>query len=133
MKNLIKQYSKIIDILLVPFVYLSAVVMYSVRRTGVHRLPLSKKVLLKRGVFPITNHYYEPLFETEGVRDKLKKERDLPGIDLNDEGQLRLLEAFSSENELKSLTNVKKDDLKFAFDNTTLNLEMRSIGIILYV
>jgi len=119
LKNTVKKYAGIIDIVMLPFVYISAIVMYIVRRVGVHRLPFSKKVLINRGVFPITNHYYEPLFDTEYLLKKLSGERDLPGIDLNIDEQLSLLKSFKTENELSSLTNVKENDLIFAFNNTT--------------
>ena len=119
MKNIIKKYAGVIDIIILPFVYVSALFMRIVRRIGVQRLPLSKKVLLQRGVFPITNHYYEPLFDTEHLTEKLSKERTLPGIDLNVDEQLSLLDSFKSENELSELKGVKEDDLEFAFNNTT--------------
>lgn len=119
MKNIIKKYAGVIDIIILPFVFLSAIFMRIVRRIGVQRLPLSKKVLLKRGVFPITDHYYEPLFDTEHLVENLSTERALPGIDLNVDEQLSLLDSFKSEIELSELKSIKEDDLAFAFSNTT--------------
>lgn len=60
-------------------------------------------MLLRAGCFPVLDHYYEPLFQTAALRDSLKTERYLPGLDWNDEGQLGLLESFSYEDELATL------------------------------
>jgi hypothetical protein len=46
------------------------------------------------GVFPIRNHYYEPLFDARALSKSFSRERDLPGIDWNVDEQLPVLEKF---------------------------------------
>ncbi len=62
--------------------------------------PATKKIFLKTGVYPILDHYYEPLFNTKHLKKALNQERVLPGIDLNVKGQLALLDKFNYNDEL---------------------------------
>lgn len=51
--------------------------------------------MLQHGVFPIIDHYYEPLFRTDRLNEKLlSPERRLPGIEWSVDAQLRLLETL---------------------------------------
>ena len=52
------------------------------------------------GVFPIIEHYYEPLFNAHQIRDVLRQDRNMPGIDLNIKEQLNLLSQFNFNDEL---------------------------------
>src|SRR5262245_49473317 len=79
----------VLAILLVP----AALLLKAIRRAGVHRLPVCRTVLRRVGVFPIRNHYYEPLFRTETLERRYRNGRTLPGLDLNVEEQLRLLDS----------------------------------------
>ena len=74
---------RLLDIGLFPLALVSGIIMAIIRRMGVHRLPASRRAVLWMGVFPIRRHYYEPLFDTEPLRDGLTKQRELPGIDFN--------------------------------------------------
>ena len=42
-----------VDLLLFPFVYLSAFLLKNLRHAGVHRMPFSKSALMRVGVFPV--------------------------------------------------------------------------------
>ena len=64
-------------------------------------MPLCKKALLQVGVFPIRNHFYEPLFDTRQMKSSLTDDRFLPGVDWNIEGQLELLNKFESQKRIK--------------------------------
>lgn len=117
MKTLLVKSLPIVDLILLPFVYPAAFLMKSIRCTGLHRLPLCKKALLTVGVFPIRDHYYEPLFDGRYLAQPLHEDRVLPGINLNIEEQLKILDSFSFEDELKDLSNIKSNDLDFYFGN----------------
>ncbi len=67
------------------------------------RLRVSRWILRGVGVFPIRNHYYEPLFDFSRLKHPLHEDRALPGIDLNKNAQLELLEKFSYSDELCEL------------------------------
>jgi len=80
-----------IDILLSPAVLLSAITLKFVRRMGVNIMPVSRKILSRVGVFPIEDHYYEPLFNAAHLNSDFDKPRELPAVDWNAETQLQLL------------------------------------------
>jgi hypothetical protein len=53
----------------------SGLLLRFIRSLGIVRFPLSKKVLLAVGVFPIIDHYYEPRFDFRRMRRRLDEER----------------------------------------------------------
>jgi predicted O-methyltransferase YrrM len=91
------------DVLLSPFVFLAACLMRLVRRVGVYRMHVSHAILRKVGVFPIRDHYYEPMFHPRHLRRPLDAERSLPAIDFNEREQLELLGKFRYADELARL------------------------------
>jgi hypothetical protein len=118
LKKLLRKNLWAIDIAAVPFVYATAIVMRIVRRLGVGRLPLSKKALLSVGVFPVRDHYYEPLFNPRHLRKPLSDERLLPGIaSWRVAEQLQLLQSFHFERELESIPEAFVGDTSFHFKN----------------
>ena len=105
------------DIMLAPVVYLAALLLRAIRQAGVWRIPRCKRALLKVGVFPIRNHYYEPLFDSRLLRRPANENRALPGIDWNTGEQLRLLKSFCYNQELKDIPQKPTDELTFHFNN----------------
>src|SRR6516162_7430626 len=89
-----------LDWSLTPAVFASGLILRFIRSRGIARFPRSKTALLTAGVFPITNHYYEPRFDFRHMRRRLEEERPLPGIDWNVDGQLRFLERLTFADEL---------------------------------
>jgi hypothetical protein len=106
-----------LDLLLAPVTILAAVLMKVIRRTGVYRLPVSRWIFLRIGIFPIRDHYYEPLFNPAHLTRSLEEDRELPGIDLNIPGQLALLEKFSFQEELSALPWSRATELDYYYDN----------------
>lgn len=106
-----------VDILLLPFLYPAAFLLKSIRRAGIQRFPLCKNGLLQVGVFPIRDHYHEPLFDSRHLSRPLSEERYLPGIDWNTEGQLALLAEFTFAEELKDVPKRQTDNLSFYLGN----------------
>jgi len=72
-KNLVKSLLPVADVIMAPFVYPAALLLKLVRMAGVQRMPLCKKALLQVGVFPIRNHYFEPLFDCGALRGNLQR------------------------------------------------------------
>ncbi|MCX5694938.1 MAG: hypothetical protein NT014_07490 [Candidatus Omnitrophica bacterium] len=103
---------KIIDLAVAPFVYPAAVLLKTIRRVGVSKIPTCKNVLLKVGVFPIRDHYYEPLFSEKYLRYSLSQNRDLPGINWNIEEQFEILDSFLFNDEMGNQF-LKNDWLNF--------------------
>ena len=107
----------IIDWLASPFTVIAGVWFKYLRKLGFQHLPVSKKLLLKIGVFPVRDHYYEPLVNPAHLRYPLDRDRLLPAIDMNDAEQLSLLERFSWQNELKQFPLDQADELSYHYHN----------------
>jgi hypothetical protein len=106
---------KILDIILAPITFFASIWLKLIRRYNVglfrSRSNISKKIFEFVGVFPITDHYYEPYVG----KHKVEKNRLLTGIDLKIEEQLVLLEKFNFNDELLALNNLPKNPLTFSF------------------
>lgn len=100
-----------------PFVYIAAWLLKSIRRTGVHRLPHCKNALMNVGVFPIRNHYYEPQFDYRSPSPYLFQDRNLPAINWNVSGQLEMLSRFIFSKELADIPQEKSGRLRFYLNN----------------
>lgn len=85
-----KQVAPVIDLLLIPFVAISACIL-KVYRRGSPRMPMNTAVLKKIGIFPVRDHYYEPLFNDRHLSRSLREKRNLPGLDFRLEEQRELL------------------------------------------
>ena len=64
-------------------------------------MPRSHAALCRAGVFPIMDHYYEPLFNTTTLKNT-EATRPLPAIDFNSSGQIELLKSFHDLEGLES-------------------------------
>lgn len=117
MKKFILRILPLADILLVPFVYPAAWLLKNVRRVGVQRLPNCKNALMKIGVFPIRNHYYEPQFDYRNNKQPLSQDRTLPGIDWNTNEQLKILSELSFSQEVAYIPQKKPGTLDFYLNN----------------
>lgn len=101
--NITRRLAPVVDLCLAPFVAVGALILRLVRRVGIQRLPISRQVLEKIGVFPIRDHYYEPLFRTRALPRSLREDRPLAGIDLNIAEQLSVIERFDFNHELEQI------------------------------
>lgn len=109
---------RVLDLMMAPLVYPAAWLLGWVRKIGVHRLPAAKSALLRMGVFPIRNHYYEPRFDYRSGHASPSRERRLPAIDWNIEGQLAWLSRFGSlSDELRDIPVEKPEPFDFHFGN----------------
>jgi predicted O-methyltransferase YrrM len=109
--------ARLAEIVLWPFTALAALWLRALRVMGFQHLPVSKRLLLKIGVLPIRDHYYEPMINPAHLRFELSKRRLLPAIDMNDEEQLSILERFNYQDELLGFPKHKTDRLEFYFNN----------------
>lgn len=69
-------------------------------RAPLYRMLLSDRLFLfcqRHGLHITPNHYYQPIPDTARLRDDLWSRRsDLPGLDMNEAGQVELLSRFQS-------------------------------------
>jgi len=89
------------DVVLAPLVFLSSLLLRTVRQAKVQRMPVARSIFQRLGVLPITTHYYDPWAEKSARRRPLDVRRDLPGIDFDLAGQLALLKRFTWQKELR--------------------------------
>lgn len=80
-------------------------------------MPFCKKVLFRLGVFPVRDHYYEPQFDNRQAKIDFSKERNLKGIDWNQDFQLQLLKRFVYADELVQDASSKQESSRFSFEN----------------
>jgi predicted O-methyltransferase YrrM len=107
----------VLDFTLLPFTFLGGIILKMMRNKYFAGYPLNKKLLLKIGVFPITDHYYEPLFNPKYIRHSLDTDRYLPSIDMNIQEQLGLLEKFNYSGELLEIPVDKPSTLDYYYNN----------------
>ncbi|HJV66332.1 MAG TPA: class I SAM-dependent methyltransferase, partial [Geomonas sp.] len=117
MKGFLKFILPLVDIVFAPLVVPAAILLKIVRLAGVQRMRLSRRVLLQVGVFPIANHYFEPLFNGSHLRHPLHLDRNLPGIQWNVEVQLDLLSNLRYSQELEELRAARPGRWGFDFEN----------------
>ena len=85
------------------------------RKIGGHKLFLSKSILKKIDIFPLTSNYYEPSFNFDNLKKNLNEKRSLPGINFNIENQIKNLKQLDYKKELENL-NLKNNSPNFNFN-----------------
>jgi Methyltransferase domain len=78
--------------------------------------PRVKAALLKGGVFPLVDHFHEPLIDASELRD-LDVPRQLTAIDFNGTAQAALLEAFPGDDSVTVLFETATEPNSFRLNN----------------
>lgn len=118
MKKLVKKILPVVELLISPLVLLSGVMLLMVRKAGIERMTLSKKIFCLVGVYPLRDHYYEPMFNPVHLQKPLNQDRELPGLDLNEQEQLALLGQFNYLEELRKIPiDPGSDEYGFYYKN----------------
>ena len=108
----------LMDISLSIVLFPASIIMKLYRQIGTCRLPLCKRILLKVGVFPIIDHYYEPQFDHRNPVKPYSQDRSLPGINWNAPEQLELLRQLAFASELGHLESTRIDGVPpFSYQN----------------
>ena len=87
-KLILKKFVLLVDLIIFIPVLISAILLKIIRVIGLHNMKFSKKLFDYVGVFPIINHYYEPLFREKDISKSLSFKRKLDAIDFNIDNQL---------------------------------------------
>lgn len=96
--------------------FLSAVWLKVVKKMGTGTY--EDKIFMKLGILPILDHYYQPMINPKKHLTKsLRDDRDLKGIDLNTEEQLKLLTLFKFNEELVTFPLNKREEMEFYYYN----------------
>jgi predicted O-methyltransferase YrrM len=115
MQRLFPSVIRLTDAMLAPMTAASAILLRFLRSRGTENTPVSRWVFQSVGILPIRDHYYEPLFQPKHLRQDLKVERNLPGLDLNLPGQLELLAKFTFQDELLALETARFTEPPFRY------------------
>ncbi|MFW5735634.1 MAG: hypothetical protein ACOCWR_11290, partial [Oceanidesulfovibrio sp.] len=86
-RTMLRRLAPALDILLVPLSVAGGWWLGVARQIGLTRLPLTRAVLSRLGLHPLRRHFYEPY----PVDTAHEGPRDLPGVELNERGQLAFL------------------------------------------
>ena len=118
MRTLVNLVAPIVDILAAIPVFAAASILKFVRRVGIWRMPISRSIFNLIGVYPIRDHYYEPLFNhNKYLVHSLRQERDLTGVALNEAGQLDWLSSFNYADELVEIPITPKANSAYYYEN----------------
>lgn len=92
----------VVDFIIAIFALPAGMLLRRARRAWPH-MPLTRKMLRVAGVFPVREHFYEPVVFAEDLRRPLTEERTIAGLDLNVAGQVELLAQLQYADELRQL------------------------------
>ncbi|MBU1194120.1 MAG: class I SAM-dependent methyltransferase [Proteobacteria bacterium] len=87
----------VLDIVLIPFCLIGGLLFYLIRLIDINHLEsmkFTKMILRWIGVYPVLDHFYDPLVNLRHLKKPFDHKRDLPGFDLNIQSQLNLLDKF---------------------------------------
>lgn len=120
-KQLIKlSIIKFLDFTLFPLTIISIIWLKFIRTWIVglwhSEAEVSRYLFRKFGLFPIKDDFYEPLFNTERLKYPLDKDRNLPGVELNHNSQIKFLQSFDFSTELMELSKLPKSSLNYNFE-----------------
>ncbi len=99
-----------IDLLLSLPVFHLGRMLKKIRARGIENFPHTRRALMKAGIFPIRDHYYEPLIAVDRLSQHGFKNRELTGLKLNVEHQLEFLRNMAYGNELASFPREKSGE-----------------------
>ena len=118
-KKFIKIFYLALEIVLLAPLFISAVFFKIYTKFGGSRFYNIRNLLQTLGIYPIRDHYYEPLFKHKGLKKSLRQKRFLPGIQFNIQYQIKLLKKLIFAEEF--VTNLEleqnKNKLAFYFNN----------------
>jgi len=118
-KKYLKNLSPAIDLALLIPLAVAAPIFIAFARVGGRKLPKCREYLKSIGVYPIRDHYYQPLFRDSRLKKSLSEARPLPGIDWRTDSQISFLNALCFEQELldMDLNSKNSNPLKFSLGN----------------
>lgn len=116
------------DLVLVVILLFPAFFLLLFRRIGAEKLPITREMLKRIGVFPIRNHYYEPSFNSITYDKNMSITRSLPGLDFRIEEQLELLSKLQYSNEFRRYVLSEEQKHSEGFDSFSLNNDSFKAG-----
>ena len=113
---MIQLFYKIILYIGTPLTFLSSAWLKFVKKKGTGKC--NNNIFMKLGVFPILDHYYQPLINPQKhLLRSLRDNRNLPGIDYNVNEQLQILAGFNYNEELLKFPVNREKENEFCYNN----------------
>ncbi len=114
-----KKFKKILylalEIVLLFPIFISALLFKIYTKFGGSRFNNIRNLLQNLGIYPIRDHYYEPLFNHRGLKSSLRQKRFLPGIEFNIQDQIKLLKNLNLAHEFVTNLELEQKNNKLAF------------------
>lgn len=85
-----------LDLLIQPAVLPAALLLRRIRRSNIINFPLSRRLFLRHGIYPLIDHYYDPLVLPEHLRHPTTQPRHLPAIEWDLAGQQAFLATLAT-------------------------------------
>ena len=89
----------LLDVLMLPLTLLAAAWFRIVRSWGLFKMPLTKRTFLCLGMFPIVDHYYDPLFDYRRLPTDAARRSY---VEMNVDAQLKFVSALNCAEELRA-------------------------------
>jgi hypothetical protein len=115
--RMLQRLAPVLDVIMLPFVWLAAQQMMLVRRITPRHMPRAMAMLDRIGIYPLIDHYYEPLINLRRLRHSLDQCRVLPGIALDAERGLALLGQMAEMAELANTPRHAAGPTDYYLDN----------------
>lgn len=113
-RTILRRLAPALDLLLAPLGLAGGWWLGIARQIGLTRLPVNRGVLSRLGIHPLRRHFYEP-YPAESVA---QGPRDLPGVDLDEAGQLDFLaELEPYAGEIEAIAARPPAKRAYTFDN----------------
>jgi predicted O-methyltransferase YrrM len=109
---------KIILLIGSPLTFVSAIWLKFIKSKVIDGGSLSDKILMKVGMLPVIEHYYEPMINPKKhLKRSLQLDRELPGINLNVAEQLKMISIFNFQEELVKFPFDKQNENEYYYNN----------------
>lgn len=109
----LQRLAPLLDMTMLPLVWLAAHQMMLIRRITPRRMPRAMALLDRIGIYPLIDHYYDPLINLKRLRHPLNQCRSLPGITVDAERAMALLEQMTELRELTDATPSLRDRAEY--------------------
>lgn len=91
-----------LDLFLSPFTLIASKWFWWLRNQHIENFPISREIFRKQGIFPIIDHYYDPLFQEKYLHRSTCDARNLR-LDWNIDAQLSLVKNISFREEVQAI------------------------------
>jgi hypothetical protein len=102
------------DVLMLPLTFIAAAWFRIVRSWGLFEMPLTKKAFLGIGMFPIVDHYYDPLFDYRRLSNDRAR---TTYVEMNAVAQIKFVSTFNYSEELRAFPRDRVDAVRYYLRN----------------